>query len=220
MIRGLPDAEIDVNEARRHYGLLVADGFRFNRQQERNSTYAWVTSQHGRIPDDAVKVGKDADGGKLYIGRAWHEGDLLPAKVAPRHSGAFVPWGCAEHSKFEYEVLVADSHLVSWVASSNGNVPPQALQIGRTVQGEPLYAGRVAHAGTVTPGKIHPSHGVLYIPWGGKELNFNEYEVLCNNGLGDYSPQINNENTQQRENSQHTQQIFVLSQSKNSTPHY
>ncbi|KAL1450990.1 hypothetical protein WDU94_003292, partial [Cyamophila willieti] len=140
----------------------------------RKSTYAWVRCHHGQIRNDAVKVGIDANEGNLYIGRAWHEGDLLPAKIAPSLGRSFVSWGCAEHTKFEYEVLVADSHLVTWVASSNGNVPPHALDIGRTKHGEPLYVGRVEHAGTVTPGKIHPSHGVLYISWAARKFIFNE----------------------------------------------
>ncbi|KAL1452720.1 hypothetical protein WDU94_006924 [Cyamophila willieti] len=130
--------------------------------------YSWVPCCSGEVPPGAVKVGRDADGGRLYLGRAWHSGDLLPAKVAPSHGGAFVPWGGSEHSKFEFEVLVTDSHRVAWVESSRGNVPHHALVVGHTHNGEALYAGRVLHAGSMTPGKIQHSHGVLYIPWGGK----------------------------------------------------
>lgn len=50
------------------------------------------------------QVGRDEDGGRTYVGRSWHEGDLLPAKIAPSHGGAFVPYGGLEHSKFDYEV--------------------------------------------------------------------------------------------------------------------
>lgn len=67
-------------------------------------SYAWIPASHGHIPAGAVVAGKDTDGSKLYVGRAFHEGDLIPAKVAPAHGGAFVPYGGGEHSKFEYEV--------------------------------------------------------------------------------------------------------------------
>lgn len=68
--------------------------------------YSWAPCSAGDVPPHALKVGKDLDGGNVYLGRARHEGDLIPAKVAPNHGGAFVPWGCKEHSKFEYEVSV------------------------------------------------------------------------------------------------------------------
>lgn len=58
----------------------------------------------GHVPPNAVKVGRDEDGGMTYVGRAWHEEDLVPAKVAPTHQGAFVAHSGLEHSKFDYEV--------------------------------------------------------------------------------------------------------------------
>ncbi|KAJ9578119.1 hypothetical protein L9F63_025020 [Diploptera punctata] len=61
--------------------------------------------------------------------------------------------------------------------------PPDAIIFGTTVGRRKLYMGRVFHDGTLTPGKIHPSHGVCYIPYGGQELSFSEYEVLI-----DYKP--------------------------------
>lgn len=49
---------------------------------------------------------------------------------------------------------------------------------GETEDGEPLFVGRVQHEGTVTIGKVHPSHGVCYISYAGQELGFEAYEVL------------------------------------------
>lgn len=67
-------------------------------------TYAWVPASHGSVPATAVVAGRDIDGGTLYAGRAFHEGDILPAKVSPNHSGALVAFGGTEHTKHEYEV--------------------------------------------------------------------------------------------------------------------
>lgn len=72
-----------------------------------NSDFKWVPSYEG-LPEDAIKAGIDKDRGIIYVGRAEHEGEMLPAKVCPNHGGAFVPWGGEEHSKFKFEV-----HIIS-----------------------------------------------------------------------------------------------------------
>lgn len=41
-----------------------------------------------------------------------------------------------------------------------------------------LYVGRAAHEGSLTIGKIHPSHQCIYIPYGGAEISLAAYEVL------------------------------------------
>lgn len=70
-----------------------------------------MEGNNGSVPHNAVKVGVDKDGSPIYAGRAFHEGDLLPAKVSPSHGGAFVAWGGGEHSKFEYEVGVSNLYI-------------------------------------------------------------------------------------------------------------
>jgi len=67
---------------------------------------------------------------------------------------------------------------VIWHEASGGVVPPGAVTVGTTADGERLYIGRVFHDGTLTPGKIHPSHNVCYIPFAGQELSFPNYEAL------------------------------------------
>lgn len=49
---------------------------------------------------------------------------------------------------------------------------------GETEDGEPLFVGRAQHEGTVTIGKVQPSHGVCYISYAGQELAFADFEVL------------------------------------------
>jgi hypothetical protein len=41
-----------------------------------------------------------------------------------------------------------------WQNSSGGHVPPKAVVVGETSSKEKLYAGRVMHDGTLTPGKV------------------------------------------------------------------
>lgn len=37
----------------------------------------------GPFPDKMVRGGVDADGSVIYVGRAFHNGDMIPAKVIP-----------------------------------------------------------------------------------------------------------------------------------------
>lgn len=59
---------------------------------------------HCGDPEGAVHAGKDKDGATLYVGRAHHEGDLLPAKVSYTHGGAYVAWGGKEYFKNHFQV--------------------------------------------------------------------------------------------------------------------
>lgn len=139
-------------------------------------TYSWAPCHGSYVPPNAVVAGQDKDGSPLYVGRAFHEGDLLPGKVSTSIGGAFVAWGGGEHMKHDFEVLL--SNHVAWQFARNGEVPPEAIAAGTTQDGEKLYIGRVLHEGSLSPGKVQPSHGCLYISFGGQEVRFNEYEVL------------------------------------------
>ena len=88
--------------------------------------------------------------------------------------------GGDEHAKESYQVLVADANAkYEWISSSNGEVPNGAIQGGHTSSGEPLYIGRIVHDGVLTTGKIHPSHGVVYVPYASKEHGYGfDYEIL------------------------------------------
>ncbi|XP_065216224.1 natterin-4-like isoform X2 [Planococcus citri] len=138
-------------------------------------SYAWVSGSHGSVPPNAVLAGRDIDGAPLYVGRAFHEGDLVPCKIAPHHGAAYIPFAGGETTKHEYEVLCSAN--VAWQFARNGEVPHNAIVAGTTREGEKLYIGRIMHEGSLTPGKIHPSHGCLYIPFGGQEVRHHEYEV-------------------------------------------
>uniref|UniRef100_A0A034VRD5 Natterin-2 n=1 Tax=Bactrocera dorsalis TaxID=27457 RepID=A0A034VRD5_BACDO len=128
------------------------------------------------VPSGAFVGGRDCDGTPIYVGRSVHSEDHLPAKVIPSKGCAYVSWHGKEIKKREYEVLVGDGY--EWVTSYGGSVPRNAVSGGITRHGERLYIGRVAYRNSLTIGKIHPSHGCLYIPFDGKELRFHSYEVL------------------------------------------
>uniref|UniRef100_A0A8D8FF74 (northern house mosquito) hypothetical protein n=1 Tax=Culex pipiens TaxID=7175 RepID=A0A8D8FF74_CULPI len=142
-----------------------------------NAGYNWMPwSAHQGNPPAGVYAGNDQDGSPIFVGRAFHEGDQLPAKVLPSKQAAYVSHNGCEIFKSHFEVLSGTGF--TWVHSSNGHVPAGAVLCGNTTTGEPLYIGRAHHEGSLTPGKIHRSHGCLYIPFGGAEQSILHYEVL------------------------------------------
>lgn len=62
----------------------------------------WCSASGGMVPPDAVEGGNDGE--PLFVGRAQHEGALIPGKVKPSHSVCYIAWGGAEHGKSDYEV--------------------------------------------------------------------------------------------------------------------
>lgn len=136
--------------------------------------YCWCDAAGGVVPPGAVEGGKDDE--PLYVGRAHHEGALLPGKVKPSHSVCYVAWGGGEHGKSDYQVLCGCNP--TWVQTSGNLIPPNAIAGGETEDGEPLYVGRVNHEGTLTIGKVQASHSVCYIPYNGSEVAFPDYEIM------------------------------------------
>ncbi|XP_055845961.1 uncharacterized protein LOC129911950 [Episyrphus balteatus] len=138
--------------------------------------HKWISQSNGSIPNEAVAAGVDSDGDTIYIGRASLNNDLLPAKVIPNKGKAYVSHSGQEHEVSNYDVLCG--HFYDWADDSDGNVPSTAVKSGLTCDGEILYVGRGTHEGSLTVGKIHPSHGCLYIPYGDSEVKLTSYEVL------------------------------------------
>ena len=58
------------------------------------------------MPEGAILAGHDKNGGSLYIGRAYYESDILPAKIVPNHGAAYVAYGGQEHHVSHYEVQI------------------------------------------------------------------------------------------------------------------
>ncbi|XP_023011536.1 uncharacterized protein [Leptinotarsa decemlineata] len=147
------------------------------------AAYNWVeTDVTSRMPGNALRGGYDADGSHIYVGKAFHQGDWIPSKVIPIKNVAYVAYNGKEHAKNRVQVLCGPQHRFQWVSASNGRVPPCSIEGGKTSTGEALYIGRVRHSGSQTVGKVHPTHGVCYISFGGKEIPFKDYEILIMRG--------------------------------------
>ncbi|XP_062131703.1 uncharacterized protein LOC133842565 [Drosophila sulfurigaster albostrigata] len=129
------------------------------------------------LPPFAIVAGYDSNRDPIYVARASHNGEVVPAKFIPNKKLAFISWAGKEITKNDFEILTGHEH--SWHPAKGGNVPPGALRTGHTADGEPLYVGRASFAGSLTPGKVHPSKGCMYVSYGGGEQCLKEYEVLA-----------------------------------------
>ncbi|XP_061177365.1 natterin-3-like [Saccostrea echinata] len=76
-----------------HYEVLV---FPFRKSGFLN----WQKASNGYVPPNACKT----DDG-IYVGRAFHEGSLVPGKVHVDHHCAYISYGGKEFSYKDYEVL-------------------------------------------------------------------------------------------------------------------
>ncbi|KAL1434366.1 hypothetical protein MTO96_011985 [Rhipicephalus appendiculatus] len=113
----------------------------------------WVRCRGVHLPHNAVSGGTDLQGEETFVGRAAHDGDVLPGKVVPSRGVCYVAYGSCEHGYEDY-------------------------QGGTTSEGEPLYIGRAHHNGMFIIGKVHPSHKCIYIPFSTFEHRYTDYEVL------------------------------------------
>lgn len=67
--------------------------------------------------------------------------------------------------------------LCQWVPTSGSHIPLHAVYGGNDSTGETLYIGRSKHDEDIIPGKVVPSHQCCYVPWGGEENRYGQYEV-------------------------------------------
>lgn len=66
----------------------------------------WINSANGHVPEGSLCAGNQSDGEPLFIGRTHYEGSLTVGKIQRSHNCLYIPFGGAEHSVTEYEVLV------------------------------------------------------------------------------------------------------------------
>ena len=87
--------------------------------------YKWVHRVVGQpLPHTAVSGGRDIDGAQIYVGRAYHEGDMIPAKVIPEKDVAYIAHGGQEHAKHSFEVgsYVYEVKLLVWWSLGSGRI--------------------------------------------------------------------------------------------------
>ena len=147
----------------------------------RDTGAVWVQARNGEVPPNAVIGGNESNGRPLYVARfVTKECQLAPGKLEPSHRSAYASCNGQEQSSNVYQVLThPNQQELRWVPTNGNNLPTGALQAGGDYK-SPLYIGRAPFQGGVCCGKYEPSHGCVYVPWGGKEHGVpNNFEVLC-----------------------------------------
>lgn len=163
--------------------------------QRQNYSNPWIKCNADNIPRNAIRGGIDHDNVPLYIGRAEHLGALIPGKVYLFKSTiavlyihfsllqvncvnglCYVAWGGKEHGKSNFEIL--QNIDGTWIPNSGGTIPIGAFAAGYTENGETLYMGRANIEGTLSVGKVQPSHGCCYLSYGGTEYRKQNYEIF------------------------------------------
>lgn len=69
-----------------------------------------------------------------------------------------------------------------WMKAQEGQMPPNAIIVGKSRNGQPLYVCRVQYEGGVYPGTLTGTSRNCTISHKGKEYSFSIYEVLAGSG--------------------------------------
>jgi len=135
-------------------------------------------------PDSAIVGGHISDSPKpVYIGRANHNGNVHPGKVAYYDGGwhCYIGNGGKEQVYDMYEILVGAPNKFKWSTIVKNLLPANAVEGGHISDSpKPVYIGRANHNGNVHPGKVAYYDGGwhCYIGNGGKEQVYDTFEVL------------------------------------------
>ncbi|KAI8609805.1 hypothetical protein BC830DRAFT_1148817 [Chytriomyces sp. MP71] len=150
----------------------------------------WVAVKSG-IPEGAQPAGEDVNGKKLFIARVKIGSAYYLGKIREDWSFPLVTYYEREVPiNFGHEVL-ANLTGMKWVDASHGDVPGGAVKAGIEEDGSYLYISRAivgdSHgilgvgkkAGAYAPGTVAKHLKNARIPFGGKEVKVEHYQVLC-----------------------------------------
>ncbi|KAJ8507105.1 hypothetical protein ONZ45_g10488 [Pleurotus djamor] len=148
------------------------------------SAATWVLVQGTNIPDSAVFVGQEKSW-KMYPCRAFVDGGIMLGKASKDFKkGAVIGYENEEHHFDTYEVLLGDMNGLKWVNTYGklnvASLGARPVEGGKENDGTPLYVARAPiKDGSLIPGKASEKLEGAYIPYGDKEKNVKNYEVLC-----------------------------------------
>ena len=164
------------------------------------STYSWIDARDGEVPQGALAAGMTSNGEVTYAARVVVNGVDVPGHLAPPKHYCQVSYAATEREHTQYQVLtIEDPAGFYWKLDSQGHLPERVvfggedgkkMGVGRTITGSDVSVGKTykgvpirlptckTKASLQLVGKVHPSHGCLYVPYEGLEYIYREYEVL------------------------------------------
>ncbi|KAJ3080214.1 hypothetical protein HK100_010201, partial [Physocladia obscura] len=181
---GLINVDPHVTRAQK---LLQAQKYHKNWKPVDAETAAAEAAGLAGVPENAVEVGVDTDGKKVYvarvkIGSAFRIGKIREGEATPL-VGYF---GREVRIKYGHEVLYSLEDA-EWVEAENGSIPENAIEAGLEEDGTPFYVARALaheshgflgfhHHGIYVPGGIAHNLGSARIPFAGVEVNATKYQ--------------------------------------------
>ena len=137
------------------------------------------SSVDGILPRNIFKGGRESDGSVTYVGRAFHNGNYLPAEITPSKSCAKVSWNGHVYPKTNYELLVGNDYKWETFCESNKKFyEKHAVSTGMTIFGEMAFVGRASYRGSLLIGRLQFSQKCLHVPFKCKEFTLNTFEIL------------------------------------------
>lgn len=129
-------------------------------------------------------VAYDADGASpIFIGSALFDSSVHPCKIGPHlQPHAAVPYGGVEYGhNGRYDLLPFVPEQMEWVHTSYGQIPPgrRPIEGGYEDNGGKLYHALANVNGVNVPGKTGEHLGGANVSFGGQELAYQEYQILC-----------------------------------------
>ncbi|KAF9225779.1 hypothetical protein BS17DRAFT_777673 [Gyrodon lividus] len=146
------------------------------------SSVQWVSGQLGVLPPNAIEGGFEASGERLYVARAPYAGGIHPGKASA--SLVHISYDGKEIViRDNFELLIGAHSAIRWVAVAGrfsldklGGAKP--VHGGNEADKEILYVAQAALEGKgVQCGKVK-ANGHAHIPFGGKEVIAENYNVL------------------------------------------
>jgi hypothetical protein len=123
----------------------------------------------------AFQVGRDTNGNPLYLCHGDIQSSTQPGKTWPNYNKCNVPFAGREVLLSNFQVY--HGHPRGHWQRSGDYLPHAAMVVGHDVNGNTLYLCRAHYDGSVQPGKTWRGYGRCNIPYGGREIIMNDYEV-------------------------------------------
>ncbi|KAH6913066.1 hypothetical protein BKA70DRAFT_1076218, partial [Coprinopsis sp. MPI-PUGE-AT-0042] len=126
----------------------------------------------------------DADGASpIFIGSALFGDSVHPCKIGPhlRPSVCSVPYDGREFPhEGRYDLLPFVPDQMEWVRASNGRIPQgrRPIEGGYEANGHKLYHALANVDGVRVPGKTGEHLNGANVPFGGREVSAEHYEIL------------------------------------------
>ncbi|KAI9577670.1 uncharacterized protein LOC119641403 [Glossina fuscipes] len=152
----------------------------------------WLYFGASLTPNDnlsfGLKLDADEDGHDAYCARVNIDDDIVPAYFVPAKGGAYAVRSEECHfcvSFIEILDVSQDQADYKWTAASDGEIPANALKIGKSMVEmeyglgyKDMYMARGIYNGRKRYGKLYPSSKMALLPYGDLEVSANNYEIL------------------------------------------